>query len=429
MVKLEAPSQYGVQPNTYVWWMLCTLLALAPTHTKLAGAGWLLWVGYAAWSYKTQQPVSTNGTHQSSLELAARYWLIGSCVACLLRLPPVLYWGDGWGDRHFESRMLVAALATYVLMHRTSLHDRLRLLMLLALSVAGLCAASITVLFGRDTPTNPIPWAAAMGFMACVLVVLPTDNQPQPARWLKVLGLLGFSIGILLSQSRGAYPALVWLAAVQGYTAWTGSASRHSHGHGKEARQALPRKVLWGMGGLSVAALLLIFPALWQTPIERLATAWTESLNLLASATPASHAIDTSVGARLFMWQHALDAIGIHHPFGYGREQRLALIQQWGTSAGSTYVVTFGHVHNELLQAALDQGVFGLASVLSTWAGLLAAAWLCWKKHRPTAIGLLGLALVHISAGLTNVNTAHNYYGLMLGFATGMLFLQSTRQR
>lgn len=398
------------------------LLAIAPASTKVAGAAWLTWVLLGGWAVWRWPVVGSTAPADVALERAAKVFVLGCAAALAFRAVGVLYWNDPWGERHFDVRMLLGAMATYGLVRRMRVSDRQLLGLGLALNVAGFCAFVITLLYGRETPSNPIPWAAAMAFMACLLLprYLLANKQPVGIKWVYGLGLTALLLGVLLSESRGAFPVflLVGLAVlVHALFATPGSFQWHA-----------PVKVL-AIGSMALLAVTLAMPQLWSASYQRLVLAWQEGTPLIlpASSAPAAEAINTSVGARLYMWQRTVQVIDSDHLLGYGRDTRVDLIHGWGQESGSALVTSLGHVHNEVLNAVLDHGLFGLASVLCTWLTLLAAAWLCRKVHWSLSLAMLGMALMHALAGLTNVNTAHNYYGVMLSTLWGLSFFSQSK--
>ena len=67
--------------------------------------------------------------------------------------------------------------------------------------------------------------------------------------------------------------------------------------------------------------------------------------------------------------------------------------------------------HNEYLHQWIDHGLWGLSSQLFYLLGLVLLA---WRLHRNNlgmaALAVGGMAFVHMTSSLTNVNFAHNYY-------------------
>jgi O-antigen ligase len=100
-------------------------------------------------------------------------------------------------------------------------------------------------------------------------------------------------------------------------------------------------------------------------------------------------------------------------------------LRQWGNEASSPVVKSLGHLHNEYLHTLLDHGLWGLASFLSYSLGLM----LMVRKlratgevhHKALAVGLASMLFLHMSAALTNMNFAHNYYPTIMSLAVTLL--------
>ena len=129
-------------------------------------------------------------------------------------------------------------------------------------------------------------------------------------------------------------------------------------------------------------------------------------------------AVDTSVGARLYMWVRALDEPGVFAVTGVGERQRQAWVKDLGRESGSEVIASLDHLHSDPLTIWFEHGLLGLASYLSVALGLL---WLAWRARvlgAGAVMALVGIAFMHITAGLTNFNTGHNFYGVMLSLCT-----------
>jgi len=218
---------------------------------------------------------------------------------------------------------------------------------------------------------------------------------------------------VLASDVRGAFGlALVWPALALYLFKLKPSATL------PHARLKAGMKLI---AALLLVAVLIPSPFI-QKPLERMQIALPE---WQASQISASLGANTSVGARLYMWQRSLGASLQSPLIGYGREGRLLQLRQWGDEASSPVVKRLGHLHNEYLQTLLDHGLWGLASLLSYSLGLV----LMVRKLRATgdihtkalAAGLASVLFLHMSAAVTNMNFAHNYYPTMLSLAVTLL--------
>ncbi len=208
-------------------------------------------------------------------------------------------------------------------------------------------------------------------------------------------------VGVLLSQSRGAYGIVLWAA-------WMAGVSQHTRKTGFALKMLL---------GLGILGALLVWAFNDSQDGLRFQEFW---MQWRASRQHLEEGANSSVGARLFLWQKAWAAIQAQPLLGYGVESSLMQIENWGRSIQSEEVMRLGHLHNEFLDAWMTHGLLGLLSSL-TWP--LGLSWMCWqlrKSHPQTSLMLLGILWMHVSASLSNVNLAHNHYGTVLALCIGL---------
>lgn len=274
----------------------------------------------------------------------------------------------------------------------------------------------LTAVLGREAPLHPIAWVVALSFLVCILAPMTLDittgNQNRKI-WLiaVIFGLLG----VLLCQSRGAYGLLILLL----FGGFTVLSSR------MYARQALlSRSSLYFFLALCMCILLLsmVDPYWLKNLIHRIAYAWGEATQ---SISDMGQVANTSIGTRLYLWSKALDAIELRPWLGYGKENTINMIQTWGLEINSTQILQLGlgHLHNEFLDAWTSHGLLGLMSLLILMLGLGLTAKILWIPHPIAAKGLAGILFMHVTAGLSNLNMAHNYYGAMLSLSVGITLL------
>jgi O-antigen ligase len=146
-----------------------------------------------------------------------------------------------------------------------------------------------------------------------------------------------------------------------------------------------------------------------------------EEFSAMDSAKEAS--MNTSVGVRLYLWKRAVEEVPDHLLMGVGREARMASIQRWGAEANSAAAQSLGHLHNNYVEELFDQGLFGLGSFLSFFAGLFYMVIRLRKDQPMTAFAMTGILFMHATSSLTNVNFAHNYYPTMLSVAVSVCLL------
>ena len=398
--------------KNWQWCAFLILLVLAPLNSKLAGACWLALFLLGAWSFKR------GSAQRSTSEFdAAKGWIFACLTALALRAVTQFYWGDSWGERHAEFRLLFGALGMLGLVHYACFTKAQLKWLGHALVLASWAGFGWMLVFGAVlAPTNQIPWGASMSLLVCVVLALTfsASSQLLPMRLFYASGVVVGVCAVLLSQARGSYGIVLW---VGGFVLW------HYARSGIKWR-AMASRVLVGV--VAIILLAQIFPQLMSIPAQRIQLAVNE-----ISATNSSKAasIDTSVGARLYLWMRAVEEIPDHLLMGVGREERMASIQRWGTEAGSATVKSLGHLHNNYVEELFDQGLFGLGSFLSFLAGLFYMV-MRLRKHEPmAALGIAGILFMHSTSSLTNVNFAHNYYPTMLSVAVSaclLLFMRTS---
>jgi O-antigen ligase len=122
----------------------------------------------------------------------------------------------------------------------------------------------------------------------------------------------------------------------------------------------------------------------------------------------------------------AFNEIGKMPLLGHGRKVRIAWVRQLAATEHSDFLKELAHLHNDALNTLFEHGIFGLASYLSLGAGL---AWLALRRvYCNTALrwSLAGMVWMHLTAGLTNMNMGHNYYGVMLALSLSMAWMLAT---
>jgi O-antigen ligase len=132
-------------------------------------------------------------------------------------------------------------------------------------------------------------------------------------------------MGVVLSQSRGVYGLLIWVALASYVAASNRTLLQMST---FRLRTWLSLGLLFG----SLIWMLSVQPAWLTSVIHRLSEVWIEAS--MSQSNPGE-AANTSVGSRLFLWSKALDAIEAQPWFGYGKENSIAMIKQWGLECKS----------------------------------------------------------------------------------------------
>lgn len=426
--------------STLFWLPLTALLAASTLNTKAAGAAWLWLVlagGIAWWHGRRAIPASNMGlasTEPVNTVAAdvARIWLLTTGAALLLKAVPMVYWADPWGERHAEFRLLFGALGLYGLCQLPlarlhSLYLSSKYFAWVGSGLAAACALALWLVLAKGSgaaPTNRIPWACALAIGSCALLALARLETFSGRRHLQAVWVAASFTGllaVLLSATRGAYGLAL---------AWPALAFYLFNVKVKPTPTVLRTRLKTTL--LVVATLVLLtvlIPTRFaQQPLQRMQLAWSEFQSFQVSAAEEAN---SSVGARLYMWQRSLKAIAASPWIGYGRAGRMAHIRQWGEEANSSVIKDLGHVHNEYLQTLMDHGLWGLASLLSYSLGLLLMARKLVASpdvgHKPLAAGLASVVFMHMSSGLSNMNFAHNYYPTVLSLAITLLVCAATR--
>lgn len=356
-----------------------------------------------AWRNQLYLRGAPNSTPRlNPLAQAAKTWLICCALAALMRIIPQALWHDDWGRRHAEARLLILALALYLSLQfaKQFSHKSLKIWM-------GTCWVACVFGFGttlwlqRDTPSHPIAWAASLSLIICLMLPHAMTWRSNVIKFMMWLGIGLGLCGVLMSQSRGAYGIVLWAVCMAVFY-------QHTH------KAGLAFKVLVGFSLICALMFLGLTDSQDGLRIQEFWAQWQASRQHLTEGA------NSSVGARLFLWQQAWEAIRIHPVLGYGAESTVLQIENWGRSAQSEEVMRLGHLHNEFLDAWMSHGLLGLLSSLTLPIGL---SWMCWqlrKSNPQTFFMLFGILWVHVSASLSNVNLAHNYYGTVLSLCVGL---------
>jgi hypothetical protein len=396
-------------------------LACAPTNTKVGGLAWVLLCLMGFWAFIKSEQIQRSEaiSGPSPIEEAARIWLFACLAATAIRIIPHTFWQDHWDRRHAEIRLVLGALATVALVKWPPFYRLVGLQKLsLAYALAAACAIGmmVTALYGRETPTHAIAWAVSLSFLVCLLAPMVLDGAVLGRhRKIWTLAVAMGCMGVVLSQSRGVYGLLIWIAM----TTYVAASNRTL------LKVSALRLRTWLLLSFIFAAFnyLLFTQPVWLTSIfQRFLEIWTEVS--LAQSNPGE-AANTSVGSRLFLWSKALDAIEVQPWFGYGKENSIAMIKQWGLEINSEQVQKLGHLHHEFLDAWVSHGLMGILSLLVLATGMGLVVRKLWVPHPRAAQGILGILFMHLSAGLSNTNMVHNYYGAMLSLSVALALVMA----
>ncbi|MFM8692654.1 MAG: O-antigen ligase family protein [Limnohabitans sp.] len=397
-------------PVAHLGGFLLLLLALTPTHTKIAGLLWLLACLIAA-VIAWRSPVLASDESVRG----ARRWLMACLATLVLWQSMAMYWEepccDHSSDLNAAWRWTLGAWAGYLLVRRWRGDLALGAVIHHALAAACLASLALVLMVGRlDLPSYPIPWSASVGML--IMLLFPVALQTAHGNWMRRWWLTACAAGVaavLLSQSRGAYIILGWMVYL-----WA-RAARPVLGW---QQSMLP--LAWAASLMAAIALSGLLPS---DPL-RMREGWND---IAASWRMADY--NTSLGGRFALYRMASDTVSESPLLGVGARERLSRIRSLGLDRPEpersllAHARKQGHVHNSYKHHALYGGQISLVGFVLTIAGLLYAARALQNAHQVAALQLQGLAFVHGLTALSNVNHAHNYYVVMLSLSVLLAFV------
>jgi O-antigen ligase len=385
--------------------ILGLLVALAPLHTKILGAAWL---GFFVWGIASA--TGARGATRNDNQASAS-WLAACIAALILAGVCALIWDESSNILNPQIRLLIPALSVYLVLRKGYLAPQARIYMLHAIALAGMTAFIWTVylsLSGQDVrsslASNAIPWAVASSFYACLLLPAAlAERQSMLRRRLWLASVACVVLAVLLSRSLGAFMLIPWCVLV---CIW------FWYRHRVRNTSSLP------ILALVVSAIIFLLACAWWAPADILKLRKTTQE---ISETRATHNYNTSAGARLYMWNLAWQGFQQSPWIGVGSAERIRRLKQAGENDADpnrlAAVRSLGHVHNQYLNAALDGGLLGLASLLTVLGGMALATRRLAQTDKVAAWQMGGVLLMHASASMSNVNSLHNYYMMALSLA------------
>lgn len=406
--------------------LLGMLLVLGTINSKILGAAWLGFCIWGFWvAFRTRHRPINHDTFLATSR-AASVWL-NSCMAALaLAIISTLIWPENAEALNAYFRLLLPAAAALIVLRRGGLSTRARTNIFHVIATACIVAFAWTVFWairGTDVrgllATNAIPWAVAVSFYPCLLI--PIALSEDLSTFKRGFWIFAATCGIgavLLSQSRGAFLVLLWCGLVY---AWFWHHKKYS------SRVGFHRTLLL----LSFLLSLLLASAWWMPgDVLRIRQA---VQNITEFQTKENY--NTSVGARLYLWEMASSGIMQSPLIGIGGTERIHRIKHAGDGkseaelANLSEVRALGHVHNQYLHSAWDGGIIGLGAFLALLAGMFIATRQLSRIDAVAAWQLGGILFMHATSNLTNVNFAHNYYALALSLAVVIPILCARNHR
>ena len=394
------------------------LLAASTLSTKAAGAFWfsLVLLGIYYWLKKPQEDFQ-HCAHADlkTMDSLAQGWLYFCLLALALKSIPMVYWSGPWEERHAEFRLLIGAIGSFLLLRYRLLPKSWFVGAGHALSLSCVLAFLLTATLGSiAAPTNRIPWTAGVSILSCVLLtwsfLIPT-TAVTTSFW-RVSSLLGLCT-VLMSGVRGSYmlilvwPTLWWFLGRQ-------SSVKRSKNLYIKAMIAI---------GIAITTIVVTPPT--ESPLHR---AKQVMIELGISENHGDVGTNNSNGARVVLWKSGIQAFQDHWFLGLGFTGGKALIKQTADEKQLPEIRHLGHYHNDYIHTAVEFGILGLLSFLCYSFGM---AWCAWRLHHAgfatSAAGMLSVLLMHMTAAITNMNFAHNYYPTILSVGVSLLLFITQR--
>ena len=278
--------------------------------------------------------------------------------------------------------------------------------------LVALLLAAVQVLAGAERADG---WtnAIVLADVAVVLLVLVIHCRPPQRLPTVLLATLATCLLVVLTGSRGVWPAL---GLVLLFAVFSGD------------RQAWSRRLRWLAVAVSLAAAALVF-----SPTLREQVRLNELGRDLARLQHGD--VDSSAGARYERLQVAWQAF-VDSPWqGVGIGQfdramhRLPVCQ---AAASSPERCHLGHAHNDLAEWAATRGIPGIIALVAAYGiplWLFLQLW--WRAGRPQsgpAVAGMSVVLVYLVCGLTQSMFAHQItaglYACLVGILAGLSLLQ-----
>lgn len=397
------------------------LLLLASSTVAKHSAG-LFWLALLVMAMAYCMPrTRVNATTASEpvadpLRDVAKVWLYCCAGALFLKTIPMVYWSGPWQERHAEFKLLFGAWACYLLIRSPKWPHNWGVGVGHALAVACVLSFALSAIWGSlAAPTYRIAWAAGVSIVACVLLTWSFLTPRYAFAW-RVCSLVAV-FAVLVSGVRGSYQlALIWPAT------WWWMGRRCGPAPWKS------RFTIWALALLVLASVAAFMPRV-ESPVERAKLVMAE---LGLTSQNSSVDVNSSSGARTVLWKAGLQSIHEHPILGVGFKGGKEVIQQAAAQSHSQEVMRLGHFHNDYIHTTVEFGLGGLLSFLTYCAGIAWCAWRFYKAGcKAASTGLVAVLLMHMSASMSNMNFAHNFYPTMLSLGVSLLLLspQLMRQR
>ncbi|WP_296224031.1 O-antigen ligase family protein [Ralstonia sp. UBA689] len=364
--------------------------------------------------------LSGRGLGQAWRTCHAELWPLGAAILAVLvvLLLSRQHFGVPWSEMDNPSRLLLALLVCLVVVYARPSSDWLWR----GINI-GLASALVVVVFQRFVQgiDRPSAWIQAIAFanmvaaLGLVGFVRPgVGSRAHIAAWVS-LGLAG--VVLVLNGTRGAWLAMSIPAVPLLFV-----------------RYPSLRAAKFLAALMAIVALAVTLYAVPGSPVGERIDRVTTEIHQFQNGNENS-----SVGARLALWEVAIDTFRAHPWLGIGASQFNTAVKasRFCAANGKSEVCVLGHAHNDILEAASTMGLPGL---LATLGIVIVPGWLfaqAWRAGRQASnvngerVAAAGLAVVVASfiSGLTQVTMAHQanvvFYAGIIGLLLGLTVVQT----
>ena len=393
-------------------------LALSSISTLAAGLAWLFisLAGVCAWLGRDRVHGAAPDEATLATQRAATWWLLACTAAFVLMAIPTAYWGGPWKERHPQWRLLIGAAGLWLLVRYRPPSERLMQWLASAAAISCLLAYGLVITISSDAaPTNRIPWMAGLSLLSCALLSMSYSLSQAPLKlrqfWLTSSALM--LVTVLLSGVRGSWPlVLIWPGML-----W------HLHRSNPLLWRSAWRWLLPLMMVLLVGGSFLIPEK--DNPVFRLVQV-TQETGLHGPSDDINY--NSSSGVRLGLYLAALRHVLDRPLLGTGPQPTKQLIHSTLEDLRlQELIAIIGHMHNDVLHAWVEFGLFGLAGYLAFAVGMVGAIWRLsgHRKNSAQSTGLVAILFMHLITGMSNMNFAHNYYPTLLAVCLALVLISS----
>ncbi len=393
-------------------------LLFSGISTFAAGLSWLIIFvsGIFVWTLSKKRSVMGGAAVENRGNIYVKYWFFSCLAYFLFFVIPTFYWGGSWPERHPQMRLLLGSLGLWLFLLYGEIRIKELQLFIIAIGSSLFLTFFLVIFKGAYAgPTNPIPWIAGISMISCSLLVAAYQFE-FVSKYLKNFLLLSGLIGVFavfFSGVRGSWGGLFvfsfgWYFLQKNHIKNTDNKNQKNH-------------IIFYF--FIIFCILLGFFVLPQNynPFARIQSAVLEFNKAFYSEGVIGGG---SVGLRIGLYKFGYSKIPEYFSvFGVGYIGQKAILNEFMVNYESGSLLGYiGHYHNEFLNAIMEFGFFGVLGYISLPVGLLLVGYLAWVNDKKTlSIGLFMLVTQNFMVGLTNVNSAHNYYPIMFFLSIAIL--------